>query len=130
MRPRRLASYAAAPVLLAFARPLCGADIYVTGTGDTIAVDGLVTLREAITSANNNADVNADVTAHRTGAYGSDLIGFDLTGSPPYTISLNSALPAITGTLAIDGTLQQDFVDKPVVEIEGSGAGASVSGLT
>ena len=37
------------------------ANITVTGTGDTIAVDGLVTLREAITSANNNANVNADV---------------------------------------------------------------------
>ena len=29
--------------------------ITVTGTGDTIAVDGLVTLREAITAANTNA---------------------------------------------------------------------------
>ena len=37
------------------------AAITVTGIGDTIAVDGLVTLREAMTSANNNADVNEDV---------------------------------------------------------------------
>src|SRR5689334_12086118 len=37
------------------------AAIVVTGTGDDIAVDGVVTLREAITSANNNANVNADV---------------------------------------------------------------------
>jgi hypothetical protein len=35
------------------------ATITVTGTGDTIAIDNVVTLREAITSANNNANVNA-----------------------------------------------------------------------
>ena len=57
--------------LLAFAamRPVGeAATITVTDTGDTIAVDNLVTLREAITSANNNADVNVDVVA--VGAYG------------------------------------------------------------
>ena len=31
------------------------ATITVTGTGDTIANDGIVTLREAITAANTNA---------------------------------------------------------------------------
>jgi len=44
--------------------------ITVTGTGDTIAVDGVVTLREAITSANNNVSVNADVSAQNPGVYG------------------------------------------------------------
>src|SRR5262245_57756698 len=38
------------------------ATIAVAGTSDTVAVDGVVTLREAIISANGNADVNADVT--------------------------------------------------------------------
>ena len=45
------------------------AAVTVTGTGDTIAVDGVVTLREAIQSANTNADANADVTAQRSGTY-------------------------------------------------------------
>ena len=45
--------------------------ITVTGTGDTIAIDGLATLREAITSINNQADVNADITLNRVGAYAS-----------------------------------------------------------
>src|SRR5438094_4846113 len=44
------------------------ATITVTGVGDTTAVDGSVTLREAITSINNGANVNADVVA--VGVYG------------------------------------------------------------
>ena len=37
--------------------------ITVTATGDTIAADGKVMLREAITSINNGANVNTDVVA-------------------------------------------------------------------
>src|SRR6266568_8102055 len=60
-----VASFASAFV----ASPASAATITVTGTGDAIAVDGAVTLREAITSINNGANVNADVVA--VGTYGS-----------------------------------------------------------
>jgi len=40
------------------------ATITVTGTGDTVAADGLCTLREAINSLTAGADANADVTAN------------------------------------------------------------------
>src|SRR6478735_8560679 len=83
---------------------LAPAVITVTGTGDTIAVDGVVTLREAITSANNNADVNSDVAA--IGAYGPDTIQFHMLGSGIQTISPTSALPPISGALTIDGYTQ------------------------
>ena len=63
------------------------ATITVTGTGDTIAVDGLVTLREAITSANNNASINSDVSAQSPGAYGSDTINFNIAGAGVKTIN-------------------------------------------
>lgn len=53
----------------------------VTGTGDAIAVDGVVTLREAITSANNNANVNVDVVAD--GDYGADTIRFNIPATDP-----------------------------------------------
>src|SRR4051794_3504165 len=57
------------------------ATIAVTGTGDTIAVDGVVTLREAISSVNGGADVNADVVAFG-GAYGmADTIDFAIPGA-------------------------------------------------
>ena len=52
-------------------------------------MDGLVTLREAITSANNNADVNADVVA--VGAYGTDTINFNIAGTGVHTIAPSRA---------------------------------------
>ena len=55
--------------------------ITVTGTGDTIAVDGIVTLREAITSANLNVPVNSDVVA--VGAFGVDTIRFEIAANDP-----------------------------------------------
>jgi RTX calcium-binding nonapeptide repeat (4 copies) len=102
--------------------------ITVTGAGDAIAVDGLVTLREAITSANNNAPVNADVVA--VGAYGADSIAFGISGSGVHTISPASALPSITDSLIVDGTTQPGFVGLPLIELNGSNAGANANGLT
>ncbi len=86
--------------LLACAQLAHAATITVTSTADTIAVDGQVTLREAITSANNNANLNADVTA--SGAYGNDTIVFASNVTP--TITLSTPLPALTGNLVITGT--------------------------
>ncbi len=56
-------------------QPAYAATLTVTGLGDTVAVDGQCTLREALQAANTNADVNECVGA---GAYGADVI--DLTG--------------------------------------------------
>ena len=106
------------------------ATITVTSTGDTIAVDSLVTLREAITSANNNADVNADVVA--IGAYGTDTINFNIAGIGFHTISPGAALPTITDPVIIDGYSQpgslvntQTIGDNavPLIELEGRSAG-------
>src|SRR5712691_5205839 len=81
------------------------ATIAVTGTGDTIAVDGVVTLREAITSINNGANVNADVVA--AGVYGTnDQIVFNIPGTGLQTITPNSNLPNITKPVIIDGYTQ------------------------
>ncbi len=108
------------------------ATLTVTGTGDTIAVDGVVTLREAITSANNNANVNADVVA--VGAYGTDTINFNIPGAGPHTISISSALPEISDPLIIDGYSQpgsaentEAMADNAVllIEVDGSAAGGT-----
>lgn len=116
------------PALLVLtALPLSGATITVTGTGDTIAVDGKVTLREALTSIVNGANVNADVSA--SGAFGtSDAIQFAI-GTGFQSISPASALPTITKPVTIDGTTQPGFSGAPIVQIDGSGAGASTDGL-
>src|SRR5438046_606081 len=87
-----------------------GAVITVTGSGDTIAIDGLSTLREAITSINNQADVNADVTLNRVGLYASqsggtpDVINFDIPGAGVKTIGATGAEPTISKPMTINGS--------------------------
>jgi hypothetical protein len=124
-------------LVLAAMRPVTeAATITVTDTGDTIAVDGLVTLREAITSANNNADVNADVVA--VGAYGTDTINFNIPGTGVHTIAPFPALPTITDPVIIDGYTQpgsaantQAVEDDAVLLIELNGANTlDANGLT
>jgi hypothetical protein len=53
---------------LALAPVASAATITVTGTSDETAIDGAISLREALDSINLGADFNADVT--HTGAYG------------------------------------------------------------
>ncbi len=114
------------------------ATITVTGTGDTIAVDGVVTLREAITSANNNSNVNADVVA--VGAYGTnDTINFNIAGAGVKTISATAALPVIIRPVTINGytqgvasanTLANGDNAVILIELNGTSAGGGNNGLT
>jgi hypothetical protein len=96
--------YRRRPYLEALEDRLTPATITVTDVGDTIAVDGKVTLREAMISANANANVNADVVA--VGAYGADVIQFNIPGVGAHTIALIEWLPLITDPLTIDGYTQ------------------------
>jgi hypothetical protein len=132
-----LAKLFACLLALAAMRPLGQAAILtVTGTGDTIAVDGLVTLREAITSANNNASVNLDVLAE--GPYGTDTINFNIPGAGVHTITPAAALPAIADSVTIDGYTQPESAANTqgsgddavlLIELNGADAGAA-NGLT
>src|SRR3954463_9678005 len=63
------------------------AAITVTGTGDTIAVDGVVTLREAI----NAAKPTAPAGAPPAGSAGLDSISFNIAGAGVKTINLTAA---------------------------------------
>src|SRR6266567_4213423 len=81
------------------------ATITVTSIGDAVAVDGSVSLREAITSINNGANLNADVVA--VGAYGtSDTINFGIAGAGGHVISILTSLPPITKQITINGYSQ------------------------
>jgi parallel beta-helix repeat protein len=121
---------------LGLAAPAHAATISVTTTADTIAIDGLASLREAITSINNQADVNGDVTLNRVGGYATapggsaDLIAFNITGAGVKTIAVTSAEPILTKPMAINGQTQPTATGTPKVGIvlDGSGAGA-VPGL-
>ena len=75
----------------------------INTVADTIVVDGKVSLREALTSANNNANLNADEVA--IGAYGIDKVAFDsaLDGSAQFS-KLLTRLPDIIGDVNFIGT--------------------------
>ena len=106
--------------------------ITVTSTGDAInASDGVVTLREAITAANDNKNIS-DVVG--VGAYGHDTIDFDMPGTGVHTIRPTSALPIITDHVTIDGYSQhgsapntnpvgQGLNGTLLIEIDGENAG-------
>ncbi|MCA9212015.1 MAG: DUF4347 domain-containing protein [Planctomycetales bacterium] len=82
--------------------------------------DGVISLREAILAANSNA---APSTIHFD-------IQTALLPGEVHTITLASALPDIVHELEIDGTTDDDYVDSPVIFIDGSAAGPSSSGFT
>jgi YVTN family beta-propeller protein len=81
----------------------------------TVADGGPGSLRQAVLDANTNP--------------GPDYIEFNIPGSGPHTISPTSSLPPLTNPVVLDATTQPGFSGTPVVELEGSGAGAGVGGL-
>lgn len=72
-------------------------------------------LREAIKAANAGAFVDTILFA---------------VGSGAVTVAPTSPLPAITGSVTIDGTSQPGYAGTPIVELDGSGAGAFANGLS
>jgi CSLREA domain-containing protein len=89
------------------------------GDGVCAAVGGGCTLRAAIEEANARANL----------AGGADQIAFNIAGSGLQTIQPLSALPAITDPVVIDATTQPGYAGTPLIELDGSLAGAGVSGL-
>ncbi|MCI0693191.1 T9SS type A sorting domain-containing protein [candidate division KSB1 bacterium] len=84
----------------------------VTNTNDS----GPGSLRQVI--------LNANATPGR------DVIRFKIPSSGPHTIQPLSALPTITDPVVIDGATQPGFAGKPIIELDGSSAGAVTNGLT
>ncbi|MEK6798393.1 MAG: choice-of-anchor Q domain-containing protein [Planctomycetota bacterium] len=84
-----------------------GATFTVTSTNDS----GAGSLRQAMLDAN--------------AAAGTDTIAFNVAGAGPHTINLLSALPNVTEAVIIDGRSEPDFAGTPVIELNGSGAGAA-----
>jgi len=86
-----------------------GDDTCATSSGDC-------TLRAALQEANDNGT--------------SDEIEFDISGAAPHTIQPQSALPNVTDPVIIDAASEPDYVDSPVVELDGQNAGSGTAGLT
>ncbi len=101
--------------------PLLAATFTVNSTsdvGDNNAGDGVCndgsgncTLRAAIEEAN--------------AFVGTDNIQFSIAGVGPHTFTPGSAFPTITDPVIIDGTTEPDYTITPVVELNGTSAGAS-----
>ena len=92
--------------------------LLATFTVTSAADSGSGTLREAIQQANLTAE--------------QDSIRFNITPQGPQTIALQSALPAITAPLVLDGTTQPGFDSSdpsPMIALDGSAAGDSAAGL-
>ena len=84
------------------------ASFVVTNTNDS----GAGSLRQAILDANANV--------------GAETITFAIPGSGRHTITVATALPAITENTTIDGTSQSGFIGTPLIELTG---GSSFAGL-
>jgi hypothetical protein len=62
-------------------------------------------------------------------ASGLDTITFQIPGAGVHTIVPTSALPSINDPVVIDGTTQPGYVGMPLIEINGSSAGADTDGF-
>ena len=85
--------------------------LVVTNTADA----GSGSLRQAILDANAQA--------------ASDVITFNIPGGGVQTIRPSSPLPAITAQATIDGATQPGYAGRPLVALDGTGAGASAIGI-
>jgi parallel beta-helix repeat protein len=83
-------------------------------TVTTAADSGPGSLRQALLDAN--------------AAPGLDTVNFGI-GSGAQTIALSSPLPAVTDSVILDGTTQPGWAGRPVVTLDGRGAGAAANGL-
>ncbi len=89
--------------------------VLATYTVTNINDAGAGSFRQAIIDANTNG--------------GADTITFSIAGAGPHTITLLSALDPITGAVLIDGWSEPDFAGTPIIELDGTSAGAGVNGL-
>ena len=112
------------------------ATIVVTDIGDSIAIDGFVTLREAITAANTNA-ASGDAAAGE-GAGVIDRIEFNIPNAGDQVITPASALPTIIEAVVIDGYTQSDSAPNTLADgnnavlrvvLDGTSAGGGVDGF-
>jgi hypothetical protein len=85
------------------------------GPVTTTADSGAGSLRQAILCANETP--------------GTQTIEFDIPGSGPFEIQPTSSLPTIIDPVVIDATTQPGYAGTPLIELDGSLAGAGVSGL-
>ncbi|MFB0537808.1 MAG: CSLREA domain-containing protein, partial [Anaerolineae bacterium] len=108
--------------------PVAQADTFTvdsTGDGDDVAPgDG------TCADAGGNCTLRAAIMESNALAAGAPhTIAFNVGGGGVQTISPGSALPMIARPVTIDGTTQPGYAGSPIIELDGSGAGAGADGL-
>ena len=106
------------PCPLGRAEPLEPRTLLATFVVTTTADEGAGSLRQAILDANASA--------------GLDAVHFAIPGEAVmvHTIRPRSPLPSVTDPLTLDATTQPGYAATPLIELDGSAAGADVDGLT
>src|SRR5688500_13467228 len=107
------------------ARPPVRARLFVESLEDRLAP---ATFNVTTTNDAGAGSLRAVILAANA-AVGADAIEFDIAGAGVRTINLASALPAITGQVAIKGHTQPGFFTFPLIELNGTGAGVGAHGL-
>ncbi len=111
-----LLAVSVALVFATFSRVNAASTITVNSSADNLTSgNGLCTLREAITNANNNADSTSGDCAAGSGT---DVIEFDITsneGPGPHTIVPTTNMVYINDALTIDGTTETGYVANTAV---------------
>lgn len=104
--------FVAAISIFFFSDVVFGSTYTVTTTSDA----GAGSLRQAIWDANTNPGPNT-------------VIFTIVPGTKPFTINVASPFPTLTNQVTIDGTIQPGYTGVPIVELNGSSAGAGAVGL-
>ncbi len=99
----------------------------------------LLTATFTVTSAGDNGNNLSPLTgslrwavvqADKLAAGTASTIQFAIPGGTFQTISLQAPLPQITTPATIDGTTQTGYTGTPLIELDGSSAGAGANGLS
>ncbi len=100
---------------------------YIGGTGNDVTLKYLGSGFVVTTNAATGAGSLSDAITSANSRAGADLIAFSLPVSQiaggTYSILQTTNLPQISDGLRIDATTQREYVDRPVIELVGSGSG-------
>jgi trimeric autotransporter adhesin len=93
------------------------ADLPDININDSVCVDaqGNCTLRAAIQNANKTSN--------------KDIIEFDISGNAPFTITVTDVMQPIQQPIIIDGRTQLDYINSPIIEIDGSNLPEGKNGI-
>jgi hypothetical protein len=95
----------------------------LNGVDFGLAFNPVVNLNDSGQGSLRQAMLNANAIA------GSGSVVFNIPGPGPHTIQPASTLPIVADPLKLDATTQPGFAGTPLIELDGTNAGAGVTGI-